>query len=185
LTYYSPLLEIPNLYAFHTLTSSKIATLLSKHLSADRSEPLRVFIQVNTSSENSKSGIVPLSKLNCNSEEVSSALDLCRHVIKKCPGLHLTGLMTIGSIAESRIEGHNQDFVRLEETRIILEEFLSSEHKDDQWGEDVKLTESLEKGRRMLLSMGMSTDFEAAIWQGADVVRIGSCIFGARPRKSC
>jgi pyridoxal phosphate enzyme (YggS family) len=33
------------------------------------------------------------------------------------------------------------------------------------------------------LSMGMSGDFEAAIEEGATLVRIGTAIFGARPRK--
>lgn len=35
-------------------------------------------------------------------------------------------------------------------------------------------------GRTLKLSMGMSQDFEAAIAEGADIVRIGSAIFGAR-----
>merc|ERR1711939_314965 len=33
------------------------------------------------------------------------------------------------------------------------------------------------------LSMGMSSDFEAAIAQGSDEVRIGTTIFGDRPQK--
>jgi len=33
------------------------------------------------------------------------------------------------------------------------------------------------------LSMGMSNDFEAAIEEGATLVRVGTAIFGARPRK--
>ena len=34
------------------------------------------------------------------------------------------------------------------------------------------------------LSMGMSADFDAAIQLGATHVRVGSAIFGARPRPS-
>ena len=33
------------------------------------------------------------------------------------------------------------------------------------------------------LSMGMSADFEAAIAEGATLVRVGTAIFGERPRK--
>ena len=33
------------------------------------------------------------------------------------------------------------------------------------------------------LSMGMSTDLEAAIAEGATLVRIGTALFGERPRK--
>jgi uncharacterized pyridoxal phosphate-containing UPF0001 family protein len=34
------------------------------------------------------------------------------------------------------------------------------------------------------LSMGMSADMEAAIAEGSTLVRIGSALFGARPRKT-
>ena len=33
------------------------------------------------------------------------------------------------------------------------------------------------------LSMGMSSDFEAAILEGATLVRVGTTLFGERPRK--
>ena len=33
------------------------------------------------------------------------------------------------------------------------------------------------------LSMGMSGDFEVAIAEGATIVRVGSALFGDRPRK--
>jgi hypothetical protein len=33
------------------------------------------------------------------------------------------------------------------------------------------------------LSMGMSGDFEVAIEEGATIIRIGSALFGARPKK--
>jgi len=177
------LAAIPNLYAFHTLASSKVASLLSKHLAPERQEPLRVFLQINTSSEDSKSGLMPLSADNHDTDGASPLMSLCRHVIKDCPGLRLTGLMTIGSMAGSAADGENHDFTRLEVTRSILEDILSKEHKDDLWGEEVLISGTNEKGRRLLLSMGMSTDFEAAIRQGADVVRVGSSIFGSRPPK--
>jgi uncharacterized pyridoxal phosphate-containing UPF0001 family protein len=34
------------------------------------------------------------------------------------------------------------------------------------------------------LSMGMSADLEAAVMEGATIVRVGSAIFGARPAVS-
>jgi PLP dependent protein len=33
------------------------------------------------------------------------------------------------------------------------------------------------------LSMGMSSDFESAILEGATIVRIGTALFGERPRR--
>ena len=37
---------------------------------------------------------------------------------------------------------------------------------------------------RYLLSMGMTGDFEVAIEEGATLLRIGTALFGSRPRKS-
>jgi pyridoxal phosphate enzyme (YggS family) len=43
--------------------------------------------------------------------------------------------------------------------------------------------ESLPDGERKILSMGMTSDFEVAVEEGATMVRIGTAIFGAR--ESC
>lgn len=118
---------------------------------------LRVLVQVNTSGEESKSGVEP-----------SDALELCRHIREHCPNLRLSGLMTIGAIARSQQttpETENEDFICLRETRDKVAEGLGISKED------------------LDLSMGMSSDFEGAIAQGSDEVRIGSTIFGERPPK--
>jgi len=46
--------------------------------------------------------------------------------------------------------------------------------------EDIR-TEGAGEGRFDLLSMGMSGDYEIAIEEGANIVRVGSSIFGVRP----
>ena len=43
-----------------------------------------------------------------------------------------------------------------------------------------RLFDALPPGNRQILSMGMSGDFEAAIEEGATLVRVGTAIFGAR-----
>ena len=53
--------------------------------------PLRVFVQVNTSGEEEKSGVEP-----------EGAADLCRHVREECPHLKLQVVMTIGAISRSK-----------------------------------------------------------------------------------
>jgi pyridoxal phosphate enzyme (YggS family) len=45
------------------------------------------------------------------------------------------------------------------------------------------LFEGLPVERRKILSMGMTADFEVAVEEGATMVRIGTAIFGERPRK--
>lgn len=114
-------------------------------------------MQVNTSGEEEKSGVEP-----------SDAAELCRHVREKCPHLRLGGLMTIGTIARSKAtteETENEDFVTLRETRDKVCQELGIENGE------------------LELSMGMSSDFEGAIAQGSDEVRVGTNIFGERPPK--
>lgn len=118
---------------------------------------LRVMVQVNTSGEESKSGVEP-----------AETLDLCRHIRERCPHLRLSGLMTIGAIARSvatTAENENEDFICLKETRDSVAEGLGIAREE------------------LELSMGMSSDFEGAIAQGSNEVRIGSTIFGERPAK--
>lgn len=162
---------IPNLYTLQTLSSLKSADAINRALPADReSSPLNVLLQVNTSGEDSKSGLPPLTSNEGNSE----LIDLAKHIIERCPRLHLQGLMTIGSLSESLSDTEvNQDFEALKRTRDILQERLKSDYPND-----VKVGSA-----KLVLSMGMSSDFETAIRNGSDIVRVGTGIFGARPKK--
>ncbi|KAI4123335.1 MAG: hypothetical protein LQ338_005317 [Usnochroma carphineum] len=156
--------QIPNLWCVESVDAAKKADQLNKGREALaerepdlREIPLRVFVQVNTSGEEEKSGVEP-----------GDAATLCRHIREECPRLKLQGLMTIGAIARSRgvAEGkENEDFVTLREVR-------------DQVAKELGVgQEELE------LSMGMSEDFESAIRCGSNEVRVGSTIFGERPAK--
>lgn len=83
--------------------------------------------------------------------------------------------MTIGSLSESlSAEDENKDFQTLVRTRDLLQGILKKRYPDgNKW--DVN--------RRLLLSMGMSSDFEAALKSGSDIVRVGTGIFGQRHLK--
>jgi hypothetical protein len=86
--------------------------------------------------------------------------------------------MTIGSLAQSLSTSENEDFETLKTTRDVLQQFLDNDREElgediGKWGEHGKL----------LLSMGMSSDFEAALKAGSDIVRVGTGIFGARHKK--
>jgi uncharacterized pyridoxal phosphate-containing UPF0001 family protein len=76
-------------------------------------------------------------------------------------GLHLQGLMTIGSF------GVTPDVTRAEFQRM-RELFC-------QLREDHNIARNM-----LVLSMGMSVDFRIAIEEGATMVRIGTAIFGDR-----
>ncbi|KAI0034767.1 hypothetical protein K488DRAFT_44797 [Vararia minispora EC-137] len=163
------LASIPNIYSVQTVTSAKAASGLNKALHAERAEPLNVLLQVNTSGEDNKSGLVSTG------DELAA---LARHVLAECPRLRLHGLMTIGSLSESLEAGvENRDFAMLVHTRDTLQGVLRAEfggEKLSAWGDGAG---------RLLLSMGMSSDFEAALKAGSDIVRVGTGIFGERHKK--
>jgi pyridoxal phosphate enzyme (YggS family) len=168
--------DVDNLWAVESVDSVKKAGLLEKGRKdrderldkegkpeeggeKQKREPLRVFIQVNTSGEDSKSGLEPKS---------NELQELARYIQNECPHLRLQGLMTIGAIARSRAttaETENEDFITLRETRDWVAKELDLQVED------------------LELSMGMSEDFEGAIRQGSNEVRVGSTIFGERPPK--
>ena len=110
----------------------------------------------------------------------SELVVLAQHILTECPKLRLEGLMTIGalelSLSASETE-KNADFERLKETRDILVKHLNSTYGEGgkHWGE--------EQSGRLLLSMGMSSDFESALKSGSDIVRVGTGVFGQRPKK--
>ncbi|KAL4260639.1 Pyridoxal phosphate homeostasis protein [Pleurotus pulmonarius] len=172
------LAAIPNLYCLQTLSSTRCATALSNNR-PEELPVLNVMLQVNTSGEDSKSGLSPLVASAPPAIQPAELYKLASHVIRNCPRLNLIGLMTIGSIAEStKVDEENNDFERLKETRDVLERLLAAEfgrgEEGAQWG----------SGGKLLLSMGMSSDFEVAIRAGSDIVRVGTGIFGSRPTKA-
>jgi PLP dependent protein len=126
---------------------------IAERLSAQRPHglsPLNVCVEVNISGEASKSG--------CTPEEASA---LCR-AIAALPNLKLRGLMAIpepvpGADPKSAVA--RRQFARLRELR-------------DEFNADGLVMDTL--------SMGMSDDLEAAIMEGATIVRVGTAIFGAR-----
>ncbi|EEA24565.1 hypothetical protein EYB25_004310 [Talaromyces marneffei] len=160
--------DVRGLWAVESVDTEKKAKLLDKgwgerDISAlseeERTQKLRVFVQVNTSGEEAKSGVEPVA-----------TPALCRYIREQCPRLKLQGLMTIGAIARSKEStNENADFVSLIETReAIIKALGMSEQEADDFE----------------LSMGMSSDFEGAIALGSDQVRVGTTIFGERPVKA-
>lgn len=149
------LISCPHLWAVETVDSERLATTLdSSWGKKETGKTLKVFVQVNTSGEESKHG-------SASDEAVSVA----RYILKQCPNLQLLGLMTIGKIGHDYSAGPNSDFECLVETRS-------------------KLCRELGLGvEEVELSMGMSSDFEQAIGAGSTNVRVGSVIFGAREPK--
>ncbi|ORY99910.1 YggS family pyridoxal phosphate enzyme, partial [Syncephalastrum racemosum] len=151
---------IQNLYAVETVDSIKKADTLNKACAAVRPDiPLRVFVQVNTSAENVKSGISP-----------DECVSVCQHIIDSCPQLVLNGLMTIGMFGrDPSVE--NPDF----KACSILSDCLVDCRR--------KVMEAIPNAA-LELSMGMSEDYVQALQAGSTNIRVGRTIFGERPQKT-
>jgi pyridoxal phosphate enzyme (YggS family) len=92
----------------------------------------------------------------------ASALRVEMESVLALPRLSIEGLMCIPPLAEDA-EGSRKFFVQLRELRNSLEtEF------------DLKFPH---------LSMGMTQDFWVAVEEGATLVRVGTAIFGERPKR--
>uniref|UniRef100_A0A8D1K9J4 Pyridoxal phosphate homeostasis protein n=1 Tax=Sus scrofa TaxID=9823 RepID=A0A8D1K9J4_PIG len=146
------LMAVPNLFMLETVDSMKLADKVNSSWQKKGSpERLKVMVQVNTSGEESKHGLLP-----------SETVAMVEHVKAKCPSLEFVGLMTIGSFGHDLSQGPNPDFQVLVSLR---EELCQKLHIPVDQVE---------------LSMGMSVDFQHAIEVGSTNVRIGSTIFGER-----
>ena len=129
----------------HSIDRLKVARRLSEQR-PDGKAPLNVLVQINTSNEDSKSGVRPNA-----APELMAA-------ISELPGLRLRGLMTIPAATTSQI-AQREPFRQL---RALMNQLCDSLPQLDT------------------LSMGMSGDLEAAVSEGANIVRVGTDIFGAR-----
>jgi pyridoxal phosphate enzyme (YggS family) len=112
--------------------------------------PLDVLVQVNVSAEPSKYGVAP-----------DDAVDLAI-AVAALDGLRLRGLMTVGA--------HSPDDAVVRAGNARLRELRDAVRGSGAPGTD-EVTE---------LSMGMSGDLEAAVAEGATVVRVGTAVFGSR-----
>ena len=129
----------------HSIDRLKVARRLSEQR-PDNKAPLNVLVQINTSNEDSKSGVRP-----------DAAPELIA-AINELPRLRLRGLMTIPA-ATSDQTAQREPFRQLRELMDRLSDPLP---------------------QLDTLSMGMSGDLEAAVSEGANIVRVGTDVFGAR-----
>jgi len=120
-----------------------------------RDQPVEVLLQVNCSGEGAKYGC-PMPAAIPLAEQIATMINV-----------RLRGLMTIAPYGE-RPEDARATFVRCRE--------LFEEMSTMGFGESAPFN---------ILSMGMSGDYEVAISEGANLVRVGSSIFGeSRPEET-
>ena len=121
---------------------------------AQHGKVMDILVQVNAADEESKFGV--------SSEE---AEQLIADIADQCPNVRIRGLMCIAPFLEDP-NGCRPYFA---EVKAIFDR-----HVGDPTGKtDFKY-----------LSMGMSGDFEVAIEEGSNVIRVGTAIFGTRNYRS-
>jgi hypothetical protein len=98
---------------------------------------------------------VKLSEEDSKAGSAPQALPGLIDAIRDCPNLHLTGLMTMPPWSDDP-----------EQSRPYFRKLA-----------ELALTHGLAK-----ISMGMSNDLEAAIEEGATHIRVGTALFGLRPK---
>jgi pyridoxal phosphate enzyme (YggS family) len=114
---------------------------------------LAVLIEINVGGEAAKTGVAP------DSRELEQLL----LAAPRLEALEFQGLMTVPPFTEDP-EGARPYFRKLRELR------------------DSVATRRLPAVSMQVLSMGMSHDFEVAITEGSTCVRVGTAIFGERPK---
>lgn len=136
----------------HSVDREKIAHRLSEQRPAERAA-LNLCLQVNVSGEASKSGVAP-------GEVIALAL-----AVATLPRLRLRGLMAIPEPTDDPGLQRSR-FAALRELHARVRAALATDAANcfDT------------------LSMGMSADLESAVMEGATIVRVGSALFGTRPR---
>jgi len=141
----------------HSVDSIRLADALAQ--AADAANLVQdILVQVNVAREPQKDGVLP-----------DDAEALVRHVAGR-PRLSLKGLMTMAPFTDDRdvIRSTFGGLRQLGERLRTTHDALRTTH------------DALRTTHPWQLSMGMSSDFEIAVEEGATLVRLGTILFGER-----
>ncbi len=138
--------------AVDSVDSLRLAERLNQ-AAQEADKKLSVLIEIKVSEEESKAGMVG----------GSDELDELLNAAPRLGGLQIRGLMTVPRFTEDP-EGARPYFRMLRELR------------------DAIAALNLPRVQMDVLSMGMSHDFEVAIEEGSTCVRVGTAVFGERPK---
>ena len=123
--------------------------------------------RMNTVAEDMGASPHVLLEVNVSGEKSKSGMrpeevrDVLAHIMQECPRITVEGLMTMAPFSEDP-EDARPYFRKLRELRDVCEKELG-----------IGLPR---------LSMGMSGDYEVAVEEGATWVRLGTVLFGERPK---
>lgn len=109
-----------------------------------------ILIQINPAMEESKFGIT--------TEETGKLIE---DILNNCKNIRIRGLMCIAPFEDNKEEIR----IYFRQVRLLYEQYSKFKHDRLSFN---------------YLSMGMSHDYEAAILEGSNVIRVGTAIFGER-----
>ncbi len=148
------------------LQTNKVKQIVSEVSMIQSLDSLKLAREI--SKRSCEKGIVTpcLVEVNIGQEESKTGLELTAleeilNEVSSLEGVKVKGLMTIPPICDNEKE---------------LDKYFSQMHKIFI---DIK-DKKLDNIDMCILSMGMSSDYEAAVRNGSTLVRVGSSIFGAR-----
>ena len=129
----------------------KIETLdVLESICQERNKKIDYLIEINTSLESQKYGILPDNYNQFLEKIINKSYNYC----------NLRGLMTIGPFTS--------DISKIKHSFNILSNIFNN------------INDDIKKNDFNILSMGMSNDYEIAIEEGSNLIRIGTFIFGNR-----
>jgi pyridoxal phosphate enzyme (YggS family) len=134
----------------HSVDSLRLAEEIDRRM-GPLGRAMDVLAQVNVAAEESKSGVA-----------LDEAKRLVSGIVEGCENIRVRGLMTIVPIADDP-EDVRRYLGEVKSLYNMIGREYRSERLDFRW-----------------LSMGMTHDFEVAIEEGANMVRVGTGIFGPR-----
>jgi pyridoxal phosphate enzyme (YggS family) len=150
------LLGCPGLALIHSLDRWSLAAALHRVLEP-HGRTVDCLVEVEPSGDPGKHGLAP-----------GAVAELVDRVEREAPTVRIRGLMAIGPLVVAAPPAGSEAAARraFERTAALRSDLAGMGFRQATFG---------------LLSMGMSGDLEAAIAAGANLVRIGTAVFGQRP----
>ena len=147
---------VPFVYMVHSLDSVHLAEKIHTE-AAKTGRIINCLVQVNTSGEDQKSGIA--------AEETEMLIGL----VSKMENIRILGLMTIGKFIDDYSDESQREIVR-GNFRVLKSLYY-------------KIASAYIPNVEMkYLSMGMTSDYDIALEEGSNMLRIGTAIFGERKK---
>ncbi len=145
---------VPFIFMIHSVDRLKLAAEIQQRASKIN-KVVKCLVQVNTSGEDQKSGC-----------DIKHTLKLVKE-ISAFPNVKVKGLMTISKMMNDEKDES--------ERKVVRENFKALKNLFDETG-----SMNIPGVDMKYISMGMSGDYDIAIEEGSNMIRVGSAIFGER-----